>query len=117
MPGNENQSDLFVHQKKVNEVRLVSMQYGKVKKAITQGLRAGAGEGVCSAIVNHWILSGVDFDSDAPKQRRREFRRNWAPSADMPQKFIDDQNSTSQFTWMNRKSVKARIVIDPAAIA
>jgi hypothetical protein len=115
MPGNESQNELFLRQQKVNEVRLLSMKYGKVKKAITQGLRGGAGEGVCSAIVNNWILSGVDVDTSAPKQRRREFRQHWAPGEDMPQKFIDDQDSLDQFSWMNRTSAKSGTIaiLDP----
>src|SRR5437867_12125835 len=109
-------SELFAYQKKLNDVRLVCMKYGKVKKAITQGVRAGAGKGVCSAIVNRWILSGVEPDDTDPKELRREFRQHWKPAAAMPQQFINDQQGFEQLLWMDRKNVKEGIFIGGAPI-
>ncbi len=117
MPGSPIQSELFQRQQRVNEIRLLCMQHGKVKRAITQGLREGAGKGVCSAIVNRWALSGLEQDANDPKKNRRDFRNQWSPGGSMPRQIIDDQNSLDQFGWMERTGITSSVVIDAPTIS
>ena len=84
-------NELLARQKHAMEINQLCMRYGKVKTRLVQGLRGGAGKGICYAVVERWLQTGLFRDSEAPKKERREFRQQWGPTKPVPPQLVERQ--------------------------
>lgn len=87
-----DQSETFMRLRRAWKVRSLCGRYGKVKMAAVQGLRDGAGAGVCYAAVQRWLQTGLIEDLAEAKKARREYRDQMNEGRAIPQQLIDQQN-------------------------